>query len=334
MEEPINQLHGLPVRQAKDLAETAFKEMLDPPKGIPLPWWPKLTKMLGGLRMKEVTLLCGATGAGKTSLLANISAQLFEAEIPHFVAPVETGDTDHMIRVLSALEREDYNTGDPVPLEKAKAMFKRQEHKIKNSPMYVATYSDRVNIEEMCSMLKYMNKYHGCKVALLDNLNFFMDVREQKDALLAMDDAIHGLIMLCKEIDMHILLVVHPRKTDGDGRVLSEFDIKGSSTAVQEAQNVLLYNRASKDELAPKGNRLLSDRELVFRKIRKRGMNVGRPIWLEYSAGRFDEIANYTQSSAGSDSSGVHSGSGGVLLQAKPRPMGSGVRKIRRDIEG
>jgi hypothetical protein len=93
--------------------------------------------------------------------------------------------------------------------------------------------------------------------------------------------------MAAKDLPMHIILIVHPRKTDG-GRVESEFDIKGSSTAVQECSNVALYNRPKNEDLESRA-RAFTDRELVFRKIRKRGMNVGRPVWFSYEGGRLQE---------------------------------------------
>src|SRR3954453_723011 len=92
--------------------EKATKELENPPKGISLPWWPEFTNFTGGLRPNELTLLCAPTGAGKTQLLANLSAQLALQNESHFVAPVETGNIDFVVRVLSALEKFDLNTGE------------------------------------------------------------------------------------------------------------------------------------------------------------------------------------------------------------------------------
>jgi hypothetical protein len=145
-----------------------------------------------------------------------------------------------------------------------------------------------VKVEEMVNLLKFMHQENGCKVALLDNLNFFLDVVSSQMEKAEMDSAIHEFVMLVKKIPMHIILVVHPKKTE-NGRVLSEFDIKGSSTAVQECANVCLFNRPEAKDVEG-GRVLFSDRELLFRKIRKRGMNVGRPVWLAFNNGRYQEI--------------------------------------------
>jgi hypothetical protein len=71
-------------------------------------------------------------------------------------------------------------------------------------------------------------------------------------------------------------MVMHPKKTV-DSRIESEFDIKGSSTAVQEAHNVFLWNRPNKKDLET-NFRHPSDRELKIAKMRRRGKYVGKTI--------------------------------------------------------
>jgi len=273
---------------AESLLERVMKNLVSPEPGITLPWWPRLTQTLGGLRMREMTLLCAPTGSGKTQLLANISAQLLLTKVPHFCAPVETGDTDFVTRILSVLDRRNYNTNEKFSIEEAQALFHRHAGTIRNGTLNIATYENYVDVEEMANLIRFQNQEYGCKVALLDNLNFFMKVTRAADQLIEMDSAVREFVMLCKEIPVHVILIVHPKKTDGV-RVESEFDIKGSSTAVQECANVLLWNRPKPDEVKQQ-LRLRTDREAVFHKIRKRGEGVGLPIWFAFNNGRFEEF--------------------------------------------
>lgn len=268
--------------KGSSLWRKATEELKNPPLGISLPWWPEFTRFIGGLRPKEITLICAPTGAGKTQLLANISAQLLEQRVTHFVAPVETGDVDYMKRVASCLARRDYNTGDPVS-ESEIAEIERIAGRTLGGPINIAGYDNRVEAQEMIDMISYQYSRYGAQVALLDNLNFFLKIVSAQQERAEMDEAMHEFVMLAKKIPIHIVLIVHPKKTDG-GRVESEFDLKGSSTAVQECSNVMLFNRPKADD-----PRVRTDRELVFRKIRKRGENVGRPVWFRYEGARYYE---------------------------------------------
>jgi len=67
---------------------------------------------------------------------------------------------------------------------------------------------------------------------------------------------------------------MHPKKTD-HGRVESEFDIKGSSTAVQEAHNVWLFNRPSKAVIEEDPEKFKQFREIKIAKCRRYGRFVG-----------------------------------------------------------
>jgi replicative DNA helicase len=265
---------------ASETLQQAVADLLEPVPAVKLEDFPKLNYITGGFRPKEFTILCGATGTGKTTLLANISNSLISQEIPHFVASVETGRHDFIRRIISARVGQDWNTGDAVPLEKIKSYLSESEiQRLKKSRLYLSLYENRFTVEQLIHDIEYMVTTHGVKIAMIDNLNFFMEVRRSSDALVEMDRVIHELIMFCKRCDVHVIMVMHPKKTDG-GRVDSEFDIKGSSTSVQEAQNVILFNRPS-EKLISEGLASYGDREITISKMRRRGSSVGSKLVLE-----------------------------------------------------
>jgi len=209
--------------------------------------------------------------SGKTTWLANVSVQLLKAKVKHFVMSVETGHTDFMKRILSVFTATDLNALDSVSQGFVDNMGEKYAEQIHNGLIQFSIYDNRVALPQLIHDLEFMHKA-GCKVAMIDNLNFFMEVSTAANSIIEMDRVVHELIMLCKRIDMHIIMVMHPKKTD-HGRVESEFDIKGSSTAVQEAHNVFLFNRPKE---ITDDNRY--DRELLFAKMRRRGKMVGKSI--------------------------------------------------------
>lgn len=178
-------------------------------------------------------------------------------------------------------------------------------HAMVNAPMYFARYDNRVPDKQLLGEIKHAVENHGVKIAVLDNLNFFMEVKRASDQILEMDRVIHEAIIFCKQVDVHLIVVMHPKKTESR-RVESEFDIKGSSTAVQEAHNVLLFNRPSKewiekrvegfpeDEQVTEVHRQMRFRELKIAKCRRRGIATLRTVW-------FDCIDGVTYEEADSD---------------------------------
>jgi twinkle protein len=263
------------MRPLSEMRVQAHEEMLIPFPSLQLPDWGFFNEATGGLRDKEFSIICGPTGSGKTTWLANLSMQLLMTRTPHFVASVETGPTDFVKRVMSALMRRDLNTGDRVPLALLQQMERDYGNILNTRDLWLSLYENRISVEALMADMERSFSEHGCKVAVLDNLNFFLEITSAQNAIVEMDRVTHELIMFCKRVPMHVIMVMHPKKTDG-GRVETEFDIKGSSTAVQEAHNVLLFNRPNKEdqETYPAN----TFRELKFVKLRRKGGNVYRRI--------------------------------------------------------
>lgn len=249
--------------------------LCNPPEAIKLPTWTSFNDIVGGFRSKEFSILCGSTGAGKTSFLANLSAELLANKTKHFVMSVETGHMDYLARVLSVIVNEDLNTGDPVPKEKLLRIGVNNHEKLFTDYIELSLYDNRISLDELLGNLKWAvdNK---CKIAFIDNLNFFLNITSDQNMVIEMDRVTHELIMFCKRNPIHIILVMHPKKTTGT-RVLSEFDIKGSSTAVQEANNIFLFNRPDETRIES-GESDFTDRELLIAKMRRRGKYVGRTL--------------------------------------------------------
>lgn len=263
----------------------AMDEMARPYPSIRLPAWTNFNEFTGGFRAKEFSIFCGPSGIGKTAFLASISASLLMSGVKHYVASIETGAEDYMKRVISAMYGEDLNTGDAVPVTVLSDATARYAKYLQSGLIEFSLYDNRVSAKQLIADLTYMRE-QGCQIAIIDNLNFMLEVVRQADQIVEMDRVIHDLIMFCKRVDMHVFMVCHPRKTD-DGRVESEYDVKGSSTAIQEAQNVFLFNRLRKEDRDAGGSPFA--RELKIAKMRRRGRYVGRSILFNFEGAAYVE---------------------------------------------
>lgn len=271
--------------------QEAMKELAIPYPAMKVPGWDRFNDVTGGLRLREFSIFCGQTGLGKTQWLSNLSERLQSNGVGQYIASVETGATDWVKRQMSAAAKFDFNTGDPVALDRLKHFNEQHGKKFSNDTTHLALYDDRVPVEQLCHELIYHCLVLKCSVGIIDNLNFFMEVADERRQVLEMDRTVHSLVILAKRIPMHIILVAHPRKTDG-GRVESEFDVKGSSTAVQEAHNIFLLNEPHPSMIQADPMKLVSarsHRELKFQKLRRRGKFRGSRLIFKHEEGSYSE---------------------------------------------
>lgn len=279
-----HQIDLVPINQ---MALEARAELSTPQECVTLPQWNYFNDFVGGLRVNEFSVLSGPTGTGKTLLLANISTQLLQDGTPHFVASVETGPLDFFKRNLSVLTGRSF-VGQPPSDREVTEIFAKHSELLTTNRIVYTRYENRIDHRRLLSDMLYAHETYHCKVALLDNINFFMEVGEADSAIVQMDKVVHDFVVFSKQVPMHTILVMHPKKTE-NSRVTSEFDIKGSSTSVQEASNVILWNRVGDDVyIEPHQNKNYM-REMKFVKIRQRGGNVGKRIIFDFKHNRLIE---------------------------------------------
>lgn len=250
-------------------------------ESMPIGTWGVLTDALGGLRPNEFTILCGPSGYGKTTFLANIAAYMISQQQNVFIASIEIGSDEFAKKMFSAISGIPANE---IPSDKSRDFLKKnKELFFYNESSSMTKYTSRVNHRHLIYDLYWAFYQNGIKVAFIDNINYLLDMTQARNPIEAMDKAVHEFIVAVKHLDIHLFMVMHPRKANnGDDRVDSMYDIKGSSTAIQEAQNVLLFNKLSEGIEPPIDNGLPIYtgfcRELTIAKCRYNGRRVGSKI--------------------------------------------------------
>ena len=263
-------------RSARELFADACEELLKPAEAVHFNLFPQLEHITGGLRPYEFTLFSGQTGCGKTTFLANISRDLIMSGTPHLVASVETGHVDFMIRVMSAMSGKDWNSGKAVSMDDIKRFRHEHPELTGDGHLHLALYQNRLGVERLMHDLAWHYQNYGTKVAILDNLNFFLEITDAQNANREMDRVIHELVIFAKNVPMHLILVVHPKKTETK-RVESPDDLRGSILASQEAHNIAVLNRPHPDNVK-QGLLTHDDRELTILKMRRRGRFVNHTL--------------------------------------------------------
>jgi archaellum biogenesis ATPase FlaH len=249
-------------------------EIEEPLSGTKIPGFNHFNEVTWGIRPHEFTIGSGPTGCGKTTLLTNWAYLLAESGTPVMVGSIETGKNDfHRVMAGIAANKNPYRgwSRDQIKSTFQASPVLRSERNIH------LNYASRVNHRRLLADILYAVDKYRTEVVFIDNLNFLLDIKDSRDQITAVDNTIHDFVVFTKKVPVHVVMIMHPNK-DGILRVEHEGQIKGSTTAVQEAANIFVWNRLAQDSDAGFNKEPQWCRELMFRKVRKNGRAVGSRI--------------------------------------------------------
>lgn len=179
--------------------------------------------------------------------------------------------------------------------------------KFQDLPMHFLKFHGGTDIDDVLNAMDYSVYVHDVEHIILDNLQFMISRNSTNgsfDKFDVQDMAIEKFRRFATERNVHISLVVHPRKEDENTK-LGISSIYGSAKATQEADTVLILQHDGKRKyIDVKKNRFDGDIGFV-------------PLFFDPKTGRYSETAST------SHFPGATGGGGGG--KAVPKPA-SGVR--------
>ncbi|WKY15120.1 hypothetical protein Q1695_000547 [Nippostrongylus brasiliensis] len=224
-----------------------------------------LNKYLLGLRPGELTVLTGGTGFGKTTFLCEYALDLFTQGVRtlfcSFEMPeekilkwmlVQYAGPSHLRSLARTLT---YKNGIKVPLYRVEYsstidmwLDKFERTKGPLTIMKADEFREK-SINQIASAIRSQVVNSGCQHVVIDNLQFLVNQSTMSDdqscslEKFHMQDRFVGhMRALATQYAVHVTMVVHPRKSDGD----TDLDIQhfgGSARVTQEADNVLALQR-------------------------------------------------------------------------------------------
>ena len=217
----------------KEIVDSVYNELINAKEnaGVQFQRFPVLNEYLKGHRRGELTIFTGPTGSGKTTFLSELSLDLcmqgvrtlwgsFELKNPRLV--------NILLHQYSGLQLENHMN-----------QFSRWSHKFQLLPFYFMTYYGSQELKQVLSTIEYAIYAYDIEHVVIDNLQFMTSVNHGEDRFLVMDKAISLFRKCASDHNVHITLVVHPRK-ENEGSTLQTASIYGSAKASQEADNVLI----------------------------------------------------------------------------------------------
>ena len=231
-----------------ELRQQIVSEIVDPDKyaGVPCPSLPTLTKLLKGFRRGEMTVVTGPTGSGKTTFLSQLSLDFVEQGVPTLWGSFEIKNTRLMLKLLQQYSKQplpDFSSStitEEVNKEKLNALLDR----FQNLPLQFMKFHGGSDIDDVLDAMEYAAYVHDTQHFILDNMQFMISRHSHNnsrsfDKFDVQDMAVEKFRKFATEQNVHVTLVVHPRKED-EFQKLSISSIYGSAKATQEADTVLI----------------------------------------------------------------------------------------------
>lgn len=210
-----------------------------------LEWY---NKKLKGFRGGEFTIISGLTGSGKTTLLSQLSIDFCKQGVPTLWGSFEIKNETLMTNML--LQYSEAN------LIKEPQSFEFYANRFENMPLYFMKFFGSSQLDQILSTIEFAIYTYDISHIVIDNLQFLLSGQGRGfEKFDLQDEAVSKFRKLATSKNVHISLVIHPRKVD-DTQEINMSSIFGSAKSTQEADNVfLIHNHKGYKVLDLKKNR-------------------------------------------------------------------------------
>lgn len=229
----------------KDFRTDVYNQIMNPEQlqGIQSQMLPGFNNVLKGHRRGELTIFSGHTGTGKTSLLSQLSLDYCAQGQPTLWGSFEIPNANLAKLLLQQLYA--MKTGQPVST--LPDHFTEWAERFEELPMFFLRYFGSQPIDMVIDAMEYGHYVHDIAHVVLDNLQFMTSGQARPNAgaygrFEVMDDAMQRLRAFSTERNVHVSLVVHPRKEDDNSEIQTS-SIFGSAKATQEADSVIILQK-------------------------------------------------------------------------------------------
>lgn len=238
--ELINKAEFIPVSEVVSLADCYPKKRVSFKYGISL-----LDRRLQGAGLGELVIWTGKRGGGKSTILNQTIVESVAQKVKTFVysGELSNGKVREWLERQIATEKYIENPKDLYNCKVSPALSRMLGEWYRN---YIFTYSDDAenNEEDIFKMMEYAYMRYDIRRFVLDNLKTVRFTNE-KDFYRSQGKFVNRLKQFAKSFDVHIDLVVHPRKTSRE--TLEDEDVGGSVDIIDLADNVVVVGRVTED---------------------------------------------------------------------------------------
>ena len=189
------------------------------------------------LRPGELSIWTGINGHGKSLILSQIMLCLARQGEKVCIASLEMKPVATMARMA----RQALGTLEPGPLET------REFHQMLRGQLWLYDQQGTVRPSRMFGVMRYCREELGIGHLVIDSL---MKCGLAEDDYNGQKDFVDVLSTYAKDSGLHVHLVAHSKKLDDERTAPGKFDVKGSGTITDMADNVFATWRNKAKETA------------------------------------------------------------------------------------
>ncbi|KAF7726090.1 hypothetical protein EC973_009064 [Apophysomyces ossiformis] len=220
-----------------DLREEVYREILNPEqiRGVQSQDLPALNRVLKGHRPGELTILTGPTGAGKTTIISQLSLDYCKSGVPTLWGSFEIQNKRLAKKMLYQFAGKD--------LSKWPKELDLWADKFEQLPLYFLKFFSSTAIKDVLDACTHAVYAYDVRHIILDNLQFMLSQQGKSslDRWELQDEAVAELRRFATQQDVHVSLVVHPRKDSSEQLDINS--VFGSAKVTQESDNVIIIQK-------------------------------------------------------------------------------------------
>ena len=214
-----------------DAVESYFSDDLT--GGIELPF--EKTHYDFKVRMGEITLVTGYSGHGKSAWLNYVMLHLLKRE--------KTMIASFEMLPKATLGRMCQQTGEALPNDDYILDFLQQLE----SNLYLYDPEGSTSTKKVLEVIYYCAEKLGVKIMVIDSL---MKCGINEDDLNRQKKFLDDLAVASRDLDIHLFIVAHSRKTSSDYEHATKLDVAGSANITNMVDNVFSVHRNKAKEEA------------------------------------------------------------------------------------